>query len=131
MQERIKLQKKFIDFYKKNNRLLKLKIPKSLKFSRHSCIKYWLRNYKCSSNSNRISKKRCNFDSVRMDIPIQSNQSSNAVPKSIESDESKEEEYVPKRARIELNNQEIIDKETKSCDLCGAPMKKKRYWACR
>ncbi|RNA07018.1 hypothetical protein BpHYR1_046634 [Brachionus plicatilis] len=63
----------------------------------------------------------CNFDSVGIDIPIQSNrkksrplktagalkrqpnetQYSNAVPKVIESDESQEKEYDPKRARIE------------------------------
>ncbi|RNA43750.1 hypothetical protein BpHYR1_022716 [Brachionus plicatilis] len=81
-----------------------------------------------------------------MDIPIQSNlkkgrplttagalkrqpnetQYSNAVPKGIESEESEEEECVPKRARIKLNNQDIIDKETKSFDLCGAQMKKRR-----
>ncbi|RMZ95074.1 hypothetical protein BpHYR1_030425, partial [Brachionus plicatilis] len=91
--------------------------------------------------------EKCNFDSVGIEIPIHSNrkksrplktsgilkrqpyktQYSNAVPKGIESDESEEEEYLPKRARIELNNQDIIDKETKSFDLCGAQMKKRRY----
>ncbi|RNA38211.1 hypothetical protein BpHYR1_052273 [Brachionus plicatilis] len=30
------------------------------------------------------------------------------------------------KSRIELNNQEIFDQATKSCDLCGAQMKKRR-----
>ncbi|RNA21731.1 hypothetical protein BpHYR1_050891, partial [Brachionus plicatilis] len=55
----------------------------------------------------------------------------NAVPKGIESSESdvEEEEPVPKRARLEENNVEVIDKQAKLYDQCGAQMKKKRYWA--
>ncbi|RNA06456.1 hypothetical protein BpHYR1_000387 [Brachionus plicatilis] len=35
-----------------------------------------------------------------------------------------EEEFVPKRARIESMSQEISDKEIKLCDQCGAQIKK-------
>ncbi|CAF0964301.1 unnamed protein product [Brachionus calyciflorus] len=55
---------------------------------------------------------------------------SKELMKDIDSDESEVEESVPKRARIESNNQDICDKETKLCDLCGAQMKKRRYLAC-
>ncbi|RNA20567.1 hypothetical protein BpHYR1_015664, partial [Brachionus plicatilis] len=56
----------------------------------------------------------------------------NTVPKGIESSESdvEEEKPVPKRARLEANNVEVIDKQAKFCDECGAQMKKKRYSAC-
>ncbi|RNA43898.1 hypothetical protein BpHYR1_026157 [Brachionus plicatilis] len=53
-------------------------------------------------------------------------QVSNTVPKGIESDESEvEEEFVPKRAKIESMSQEISDKEIRSCDQCGAQMMKR------
>ncbi|RMZ96214.1 hypothetical protein BpHYR1_015991 [Brachionus plicatilis] len=41
-----------------------------------------------------------------------------------------EEKPVPKRERLEANNVEVIVKQAKLCDQCGAQMKKKRYWAC-
>ncbi|RNA18248.1 hypothetical protein BpHYR1_020844 [Brachionus plicatilis] len=88
-------------------------------------LKLGVESFQCNICHHQIAiaaRKKCNFDSVGMDIPIQSNrkkcrplktvgalirqpnetQVSNTVPKGIEFDESEvEEEFVPKRARIE------------------------------
>ncbi|CAF0981464.1 unnamed protein product, partial [Brachionus calyciflorus] len=121
----------------------------SWKLSTCSCC-FWLKNYKCNHQiAIAARKKKCNFDSVGMDIPIQSNrkkgrpkntlsafllqpketQSCDSGPKGIQSNEETDEENLPKRSRIEP---EEIQSQTasKSCDKCCSKMTKRRYWAC-
>ncbi|RNA10264.1 hypothetical protein BpHYR1_026770, partial [Brachionus plicatilis] len=57
-------------------------------------------------------------------------QASSSSPKGIESDEDSEDEVLSKKPRIESDQNEAFDSESKSCENCGSKMTKRRYWAC-
>ncbi|RMZ98663.1 hypothetical protein BpHYR1_050166 [Brachionus plicatilis] len=57
-------------------------------------------------------------------------QASSSSPKGFESDEDSEDEVLSKRPRIESDQNEAFDRESKSCENCGSKMTKRRYWAC-
>ncbi|CAF1140193.1 unnamed protein product, partial [Brachionus calyciflorus] len=107
-----------------------------------------IRKIKYNENSWTL-KKKCNFDSVGMDIPIQANrkkgrskdtagplehqpkekQATNSAPKGIDTDDedsSSTKENPSKRLRIDS----IKQVEEKFCEKYGAKMTKRRYWAC-
>ncbi|RNA11170.1 hypothetical protein BpHYR1_050991 [Brachionus plicatilis] len=41
-----------------------------------------------------------------------------------------EDEFLSKRPRIESDQNEAFDSDSKSCENCGSKMTKRRYWAC-
>ena len=97
---------------------------------------HWQKHYKCHHLiSIAARKKKCNFDSVGMDIPIQSNrnkgrpkrtlrafqfqpketQSSSSDPKGIESDGETDQSIVEPVSK-KSKSQSVCEKEVKKCD---------------